>query len=221
MPTLTKKRMASGDESVYVDTHWFQAQLADKRLSQRKLAAMMGLDPAAVSLMLRGKRKMVAGEVAVVARLLGVPVDEVMRHAGIDTGLIERGVSSGLGSGAGAGAGVPVVGWVDASGVVKAERSAGPAVVVRPPVSGDLEAVRIQTDGLYDGFVLYYRPCEGVSLEAVGQMCIVETVEGLRLVRYVKRGYEPGKYAIGGWRQDKIDDVGLKTATPILWMKQR
>ena len=42
----------------------------------------MGLDPAAVSLMLRGKRKMSAAEAAEIARLLNVSVEEVLLHAG-------------------------------------------------------------------------------------------------------------------------------------------
>lgn len=65
-----------------VDRRWFQDRLADKRLSQRKLARHLHIDPAAVSLMLRGKRKMTAAEAAEVARLLGVSVDEVVLRAG-------------------------------------------------------------------------------------------------------------------------------------------
>lgn len=65
-----------------IDTRWFQDRLADKRLSQRQLAARLQLDPAAVSLMLRGRRKMSVAEAAEIASYLGVEVDEVLRHAG-------------------------------------------------------------------------------------------------------------------------------------------
>ena len=65
-----------------VDTRWFQNLLADKRLSQRQLAKRLGLDPAAVSLMLRGKRKMSVTEASELARFLGVEMDEVLLHAG-------------------------------------------------------------------------------------------------------------------------------------------
>ena len=65
-----------------VDTRWFQNRLADKRLSQRKLASHLHLDPAAVSLMIRGKRKISAAEAAEIARLLGVTVEEVLMRAG-------------------------------------------------------------------------------------------------------------------------------------------
>lgn len=66
-----------------VDTRWFQNALADKRLSQRKLASMLGLDPAAVSLMIRGRRKLSAAEAAEIARFLGVSVEEVLTRAGV------------------------------------------------------------------------------------------------------------------------------------------
>jgi transcriptional regulator with XRE-family HTH domain len=66
-----------------IDTNWFQAQLADKRMSQRRLAALMGLDPGALSLMLHGKRKMSAEEVAEIARLLNVDATEVLTRAGV------------------------------------------------------------------------------------------------------------------------------------------
>lgn len=65
-----------------VDTRWFQDRLADKRLSQRKLASMMNLDPAAMSLMIRGKRKMSGAEAAEIAKFIGVSVDEVLVRAG-------------------------------------------------------------------------------------------------------------------------------------------
>lgn len=66
-----------------IDTRWFQDRLTDKKLSQRKLASLLNLDPAAVSLMLRGRRKMSAAEAAEVARVLGVPVKDVLVRAGV------------------------------------------------------------------------------------------------------------------------------------------
>lgn len=65
-----------------IDTRWFQERLADKHLSQRKLAHFMDLDPAAMSLMIRGKRKMSAQEAAEIASFLGVTTDEVLARAG-------------------------------------------------------------------------------------------------------------------------------------------
>jgi transcriptional regulator with XRE-family HTH domain len=77
-----------------IDTRWFQDRLADKRLSQRKLASMMNLDPAAVSLMFRGKRKMSAAEAAEIAKLIGVSPNEVLVRAGADATYRDRDVQS-------------------------------------------------------------------------------------------------------------------------------
>lgn len=74
--------------TVSVDTRWFQNRLADRRISQRKLATVLNLDPSAVSLMLRGKRQMSAAEAAEVSRVLDVDVEEVLRHAGISMGMV-------------------------------------------------------------------------------------------------------------------------------------
>lgn len=65
-----------------VESAWFKGRLSDRSLSQRQLAKHLGLDPAAVSLMLRGRRKANAKEIAEMAKLLGVGVDEVMTRLG-------------------------------------------------------------------------------------------------------------------------------------------
>ena len=78
-----------------VDTHWFRDRLRDASLSQRQLAFRLGLDPAAVSLMLRGMRGMTAAEASGIAKLLSVSAEEVLQRAGVlhhapaDTGLSE------------------------------------------------------------------------------------------------------------------------------------
>lgn len=78
----------SDSQSAKVDTRWFQNQLADRHISQRKLAKLLDLDPAAVSLMFRGRRKMSAAEAAEVSRVLNVDVDEVLRRAGIGLAVV-------------------------------------------------------------------------------------------------------------------------------------
>ena len=67
-----------------MDTLWFKEKLKDKKLSQRGLAKLLEIDPAAVSLMFRGQRKMTPHEAHQISVILGVPILEVMRHAGID-----------------------------------------------------------------------------------------------------------------------------------------
>lgn len=55
-----------------MDLDWLKKQLERPGYSQRGLAAAMGLDPAAVSRMLRGRRKISTDEVPVIEAYLGV-----------------------------------------------------------------------------------------------------------------------------------------------------
>lgn len=80
-----------------VDTGWFVDRLADRRLSQRGLAKFMGIDPVSVHRLLQGKRPMRFDEAKQLAQLLGVTVDDVLRHAVIAAhpDLRDRPVSAG------------------------------------------------------------------------------------------------------------------------------
>jgi DNA-binding Xre family transcriptional regulator len=69
-----------------IDTKWFKNRLLDRQVSQRQLARRIGLDPAAVSLMLRGQRRMQLSEAAAIARELGCSLNDVLEHAGIEVG---------------------------------------------------------------------------------------------------------------------------------------
>ena len=63
---------------------WFQERLKTLGISQRQLAKRIGLDPAALSYMLAGKRAMSMDEAKAIADIFLLPVTEVMRQAGID-----------------------------------------------------------------------------------------------------------------------------------------
>jgi hypothetical protein len=85
-----------------IDTRWFQQQLKDREIRQWQIAKYLHLDPAAVSLMFRGKRKMTLEEANGIASNLSVPIEEVLEHAGIPD------VSD-----VGGGEQLPVIFWAD------------------------------------------------------------------------------------------------------------
>jgi transcriptional regulator with XRE-family HTH domain len=66
-----------------VNADWFRQQLALRRLSQRKLARFLELDPSAITLTLKGKRRMQLDEASRIAVFLGVPVEQVLKNAGL------------------------------------------------------------------------------------------------------------------------------------------
>lgn len=65
-----------------VDTKLFHDRMQDAGITNRKLAKAMGLDPSATSLMLRGKRGIKDGEIARLAKILNLGVDEILRALG-------------------------------------------------------------------------------------------------------------------------------------------
>lgn len=60
-----------------IDTAWFHQQLEERGESVRGLARFMGLDPSAVSRMLKGGRKMSADEQDQISNFLGVNLEEI------------------------------------------------------------------------------------------------------------------------------------------------
>lgn len=81
-------------------------------------------------------------------------------------------------------------------------------------------AGQIQTDDAQDGWLVFYRPIESVSLEAVGRLCVIETETGLQALRIVRRWYEPGTWSLsvyGGPRRQET--ARLVSAAPVLWMQ--
>jgi transcriptional regulator with XRE-family HTH domain len=60
-----------------IDSDWFYRQLEQEGRSLRDMAKRLGLDPSAVSRMLRGERKMSAEEQDGIAEYLGISIDHV------------------------------------------------------------------------------------------------------------------------------------------------
>ena len=194
-----------------MNTRWFKERLADKHLTQRKLAKELELDPAAVSLLLRGQRRMQMDEAPAIAQLLGVPLAEVLTAAGIDAD-------------AGAKGSVPVIGWADDAGEVHMKRPEGPRKVAAPLGMPEAAvAIRYQTRGPTDGWVAFYVPTAEVASDAIGQVCVVKlaTKEGGVFVRAVKKGYGRGLFNLVGLQPDQgqLDGVQLAWAAPVLWFK--
>ena len=73
-----------------IDTDWFHQQLEHRGESVRGLARYMGLDPSAVSRMLKGERKMSAEEQDRISDFLSVNLAEIsMRRRGLLEGFGE------------------------------------------------------------------------------------------------------------------------------------
>lgn len=190
-----------------IDTDWFLGQLTARRLSQRQLAKFMGIDPASVHRLLQGKRPMRFDEASQLAGLLGVTVDDVLRHAGLPVG---------------AGQTVPVVGRIEDSGEAHIDWGTEIDRVPAPmEMAANTVAVVLRTAGTtwepMDGWTMYLRPpVDGVPADAVGRMCLVRLAgNGTVLLRFLRRGYKRGRWDLVGWQVASVESAALDWATPV------
>lgn len=197
-----------------INKHWFSTVLADRQISQRRLAEMLSLDYGAMSRTFKGTRRLQIDEAAEIAKILEKPLDEVLTHAGIDVSLVARREGK-----------VRVAGWADAELIVQVEGQKGERWVARPPhTAPGLEAIRLRTaasaaDSL-DGAIAYYVPRPGIPAEAMGRWCVVTLPDGSRRIRVLRPGYRNGTYNLMSPFAGSVEeDVVVESAAPILWVQ--
>lgn len=66
-----------------IDSEWFYSLFREKDMSLRTVAERIDMDSGGLSRTLRGHRRMQMKEAQALANLLRVPIDEIVRHAGI------------------------------------------------------------------------------------------------------------------------------------------
>lgn len=190
-----------------IDTRWFRAQLAERGLSQRQLARKLGLDQSAISLTFAGKRRMRFEEAADMARLLGLPVSEVLRHTGLP---IDDGKPT-----------VPLCSTYDGHGeshcigVEHAER-----VIPPQPMPEGSTAVQCRTAGSplehMDGWVIFCGPpTETIPLD---QFCRVKIRNGIKTLGVVRRGYKRGRHNLTG-PAGVLVDIDIEWAQPVVGIR--
>lgn len=77
--------------ALFFDAEWFDARLAERRLSREVLAAAAGLAPEDLALVFKDQRELSAADVAAFAELLGATPAEVADRAGVSTPTPGRG----------------------------------------------------------------------------------------------------------------------------------
>lgn len=192
-----------------IDTDWFRRRLEERGLSQRQLARLMGIDASAVSLMLRGRRRMTVEEAAQVAVLLQATPSEVLTAAGVAPGGERR---------------LPIIGHLLADSSVRLEPDGlHETVEAGVELPGDAAAVQARTAGTdgaaVDGWVYYLADRHGPPAAAVGQFALTAVRGNGLLMAHVARGYSRGRYNLTTWRGTRIDNVDLAWASPVLWIR--
>jgi hypothetical protein len=191
-----------------INQQWFQDKLRALRISQRQLAKRIDLDPAAVSNMLQGKRRMTMDEAKAIAEHLLVPVTEVMRQAGIDvTDDVRK---------------VPVAGHVGPGSVVTLmphgthDQAIAPADV---PSGSFAVQTRIVTSSS-DGWLYFVSGIQQPPSELLDRLSVVALTDGRLLSAILRRGYKQRLFNLvllpeGG----VLENQEVAWAAHVLWIQ--
>lgn len=198
-----------------VNSHRFTELLKLRGLTQRQVAKGMKLSPSQISLLLSGKRRFTMTDAAEFARIVSIPIEEVFRIAGIKTSDVKSEMM------------IPVKGWIDSKFDVHFGAPHGPKSAPKPAIEGlvgETRVLRYQTANTrldaMDGALVYYQATASLDGTFLGRICVVELEKGGWKLRIVKRGYRPGAYNLHGIDGSfGEEDVVLKSASPVVWMK--
>jgi plasmid maintenance system antidote protein VapI len=192
-----------------VNTDWFRAKLAERELSMRGLAKKMELDPASISLMLRGMRRMTTAEANKIAVILGISVTEILRQAGVP-------VSEDAHT-------VALTGTIDANGKVKPlkgkERHQTPPDV---PTDGIALQVRCPSSAA-DGWLVFCASATVPPDSALERLCVVNLKGGDAIVGTLRKGYNKDTYNIICTLPGNVthENQTVKNASTVLWVRPR
>lgn len=191
-----------------IQTKWFKEQLALRDLSLRGLARKLELDPATVSYMLRGKRRMTPADCANIARIFLLPVTEVMRNAGVDVSDNVRGVL--------------LTGTIDSESEVhdlqsKVEHNAPPDV----PTESYILQVRAPSSP-FDGWSLFCAKSQNL-INGLNRFCIVHLRDGTRVLGILKAGYDEALFNVVATfpKPFTLENVAVVQADPVMWVRPR
>ena len=192
-----------------VDTGWFREKLEGKGLSIRALAKKIDYDYSVLQNIIAGKRSWHAIDIANMALVLGEPMAEVWRRAGILVPVVSETVR--------------LVGSVDSLGAVVLGVAGLPSrVAPRPEGSGlSLEALLSVTPAtqVSDGWVYYYVGSEKVEAQAVGRLSVIGCANGSVWVRVLWRSAGGRSWVLRSLGEGGDVTVDVAWAVPVLWIK--
>ena len=198
----------NADDMSAIDKAWFQEKIAARKLSQRKLAKVLEIDPSSMTVMLNGKRKMTMGEAQTIAGQLALPVTEIMRRAGIDVRDDIKKVAIG--------------GFVNAEAWVTLLPRGTHDMIEAPadvPSTGFALQVR-HAGGPHDGWLLFVDGAQREPKEMIGKACIVALSDGRLVSAMPLRGYKAGTYNLVIQPHAQVlENQSVAWCSPVLWIK--
>lgn len=192
-----------------INAEWFKDKLKAMKLSQRSLAKLMTVDPAAISYMLQGKRAMSLEDARKIAEIIKMPVTEVMRQAGID---VRDDVRK-----------VPIKGFITDGNIVTLLPN-GTRDSVLAPADVPSKSFAIQqrrANHPYDGWIKFISGETLSPNDAIDRYCYCTLTDGRIVLGFVRRGYKAGTHNImlAGDLTNVLENQQIESAARILWVQ--
>jgi hypothetical protein len=199
-----------------MDAKWFRDRMQDRELNQTKVATLIGwADRSTMSKVMAGSRQLHPQEAADMARILGVPLADVLRHAGVT---VPKETT----------AQVPLVGTADERGIV-APGVEGSKRIERPLAGAtELVAVRIRAARTpFNGWAAFFVPSSRLEPDAVGRLAVVQPRNAKGKARYLgvlERGADRDQWQVTplsgpiAVKPHTIDKTAVEWAAPVLWI---
>ncbi|WP_288076441.1 helix-turn-helix transcriptional regulator [Pseudomonas sp.] len=190
-----------------INQQWFKDRLLSRKISQRKLSSLIGIDPASMSYMLSGQRRMSMEEAVEISRHLLVPATEVMRQAGIE---VLDDVTK-----------LPIKGYLDCERKVHFfpegafDKVNGPADMCARSF-----VLQARCPGFgYDGW-LYFVSGEAKTPDAcIDKLSYVTLHDGSAMTAVIKRGYKLGTYNLmQAGDSSTLENKIVQSANEIKWI---
>lgn len=200
---------------VEIDKDWFHAQLLDKKRSLRGLAAHMKLDPSAVSRMFSGQRKMQMQEAREIALFLGVPMSDILSHAGLSIDL--DGLPTRILLAATIGEDGKIVRLKEPRPLPQSVIERAQAAIGR--YNGQIIAAQVRAAtgpfSIWDDAIVLFGHTDTVDPAAIGSLAICRMRNGEQIMAKVESARKTGEARITS-ASGRIEEALLETATPVL-----
>lgn len=197
---------------------WIAERLKAVGLRRKDLAAVLGVDPSAITQMIAGRREVRVAEVPKMARALNLADPEIWSLLEATQG--ETAAPQLL----------PVVGYVGAGAEVVPfdDHAMGDGIdkIEAPPgASADAVAVLVRGSSMEpvyrEGDVIVYERRADDLAALLNRECVVALDDGRVYIKQLLRGSAAGLWTLVSWNAPPIADVRIVWAAPIAWIKRR
>lgn len=186
-----------------VNKRYFSDLMKDRKLSLREVARRMEVWPAALSRSLDDKRKMQMEEAVSLARILSVPLAEVLVNAGIEQAIVTARRCN-------------IIGHVhEGAEVEPVPADVIERVAIPDGIADDVVAIQnhtSETPAAYaDGWVTFLGP-QMEAIDCLGMYSLVAVEGNGWMLGTIRRGYSPGTFNVFKPLREQLKNVRIEWA---------